>query len=169
MEDRNNSEFKLEIEQVPISFENVYQKENIPLEYLENIKRANILLLPYDKFWDEEEGLFPEETYDFYEYIKNKAEKENLIVDVVVSDDDYKEIEMHSELIRLPMMLVQYIGVPMLVNFISNYVYDKVKKRKSDLQVNIFVEKDGHTKKVTYEGNIENFERVMETIKESNF
>lgn len=169
MEGRNNSEFKLEIELVPISFENVYQWENIPPEYLENIKRANLLLLPYDRFRNEEEGLFPEETYDFYEFIRKEGLKENIIVDVAVSDDDYKEIEMHSDLMRLPVMLIQYVGIPMLVNFISSYVYDKVKNKKIDLQVNILIEKDGITKKVAYEGNIENFERVMETIKESNF
>lgn len=53
-------------------------------------------------------------------------------------------------------------------------MYDKVKsmnkeKNETNTDVHIIVEKNGKSKKVDYEGSIENFEKAMQTIEKTIF
>lgn len=40
------------------SFETILRKEYIPQEYIENIKQASLLILPYENYRDDTHSLF---------------------------------------------------------------------------------------------------------------
>lgn len=165
-----NKKTKVEINDAKISFENVYQKDNLSPDLLENIKNADILLLPYDSFKGFS-NCFPEQTYLFYSFLKKKAVNEDLLVDIATSDEEYKELELHADVINIAEILIQWTLFPVATGIIAAYLYDLAKQRKNKMNANIkiSVEKKGKTKTISFEGDIEEFERAMESIKENIF
>lgn len=162
---------KLQISEADVSFNDVYQNPNLSPELLEKIKAADILLLPYADFRGYQSCLFPEQTYEFYTYLIKEAKKQNLSVDIGVSDEDYKEIELHADVVNIAEVLIQWVLFPVVTGMISAYLYDLVRQRKKKMNANvkITVERNGKTKTVNFEGNIENFERAMKSIDETIF
>ena len=158
-------ENKIKIEECGISFEEMYNKPYFPKEYEEEIKKSNFLMIPEEGFRDCEEVLFPEETLKFYNYVKEHA-KEDIYPEICISDEDYKELELHADVLNIVQFIVCSIALPFAINMISSYVYDKVKSRKADLDVKVKINvevKDGF-KKITYEGSAKNFKSSMETV-----
>jgi len=153
-----------------LSFDDVYQKDNLSPDLLENIKSADILLLPHEDFKGFK-NCFPEQTYQFYSFIKKEAVKHDLSVDIVASDEEYKELELHADVVNISEVLIQWTFFPIVTGMIAAYLYDLVKERKKKLNacIKISVEKKGKTKTINFEGDIENFERAMKSIKENIF
>jgi len=162
---------KIQISDAPISFSDVYQNQNLSPELLEKIKVADILLLPYMDFRGYQNCLFPEQTYQFFTHLVKETKKQSLSVDLVVSDEDYKEIELHADVINIADILIQWVLFPSVINMISSYLYDLVQQRKKKMNANIkiTVEKNGNAKTVSFEGDIENFERAMKSLDETIF
>ena len=127
---------KIKIEECGISFEEMYDKPYFPKEYEEEIKKSNFLMIPEEGFRGYEEVLFPEETLKFYSYVKEHA-KEDIYPEICISDDDYKELELHADVSNIVEVIVTMIALPFAINMISSYVYDKVKSRKADLDVKV--------------------------------
>lgn len=167
----SNEKSKILISDAAISFANVYKSSIFPPELLEKIKSADILLLPYADFRGYQNSLFPEQTYRFYTYLMKEAKKQSLSVDLAISDEDYKEIELHADVVNIADMLIQWVLFPVAINMISSYLYDLVQQRKKKINANIkiTVEKNGKAKTVSFEGDIENFEKAMESLDETIF
>jgi hypothetical protein len=167
----SNEKSKIQISDATVSFNDVYQNSNLPPELLEKIKTADILLLPYEDFREYQNCLFPEQTYQFYTHLTKEAEKQHLSVDIGVSDEDYKEIELHADVVNIADVLIQWVLFPVVAGMISAYLYDLVRQRKKKMNANIkiTVEKNGKAKTVNFEGDIENFERAMKSIDETIF
>lgn len=167
----SNEKSKVRISDASVSFNDVYQNPNLSPELLEKIKAADILLLPYADFRGYKNCLFPEQTYQFFSHLTKEAEKQNLSVDIGVSDEDYKEIELHADVVNIADVLIQWVLFPVVTGMISAYLYDLVRQRKKKMNANIkiTVEKDGKAKTVNYEGDIENFGRAMKSIDETIF
>lgn len=139
---------------------------------IDTIKSSDILLMPYKDFREGYVALFPEETMKFFEYVKEECENKNLNADICISDEDYKEIELHSEVINISGILVQSWALPIITGIISSYLFKKLEQfnRKGvSTNVNITIEKNGESKTVHYEGSIENFEDAMKSINENIF
>lgn len=71
-------------------------------------------------------------------------------------------------------LIVQYAILPIVTSMIASYLYDKVKsmnkgKSETNTNVHIIVEKNGKSKKIDYEGTIENFEDAMKTVEKTIF
>lgn len=162
---------KIQINEANISFDDVYQNPNLSPALLEKVKKADILLLPYADFRGYQNCLFPEQTYQFYSHLVKEAEKQSLSVDLAVSDEDYKEIELHADVVNIADVLVQWVLFPTLTGMISAYLYDLVRQRKKKMNANIkiTVDKNGKAKAVSFEGDIGNFERAMKSIDETIF
>ena len=82
-------------------------------------------------------------------------------------------MELHADIVYVATLVVQYTVLPIVTSMIASYLYDKVKsmnkeKDETNTNVHIIVEKNGKSKKVDYEGSIENFEKAMKTV-EKNF
>ena len=162
---------EIQISDADISFNVVYQSPNLSPEISEKIITADILLLPYADFKGYQNCLFPEQTYQFFAHLMKEAEKQHLTVDLAVSDEDYKELELHADVVNVADILIQWVLFPIVTGMISTYLYSLIQQRKRNINANvkIIVEKDGKSKRVSYEGDIENFERAMKSIDETIF
>lgn len=154
------------------TFEGIKDLPYSPKDLIDSMKSSDILLMPYQDFREGYLALFPEETIKFFEYVKEECENKNLNADICISDEDYKEIELHSEVINISDILVQSWVVPIITGIIASYLYKKLERfNRKDIStnVNITIEKDGESKTVHYEGSIENFENAMKSINENIF
>ena len=83
---------KIEIEETDITFDSIYDKPFIPQDYIEDIKKADILIIPEENFREEGDVLFPETTREFLEYLQEQIPKD-MSVDIAISDEDFRKIE----------------------------------------------------------------------------
>jgi len=161
---------KVEIYNARVGFEDVYHKDYLSPSLLESIQNADILLLPHEDFKGHK-NCFPEQTSQFYSFLKKEAVKHDISVDIGASDEDYKELELHADVVNIAEILVQWTLFPIVTGILSTYLYDLVMQRKMKMYVNvkISVENKGKTMTIDFEGDIENFERTMKSIKENIF
>lgn len=169
------------IEETEISFEKVYQQPWFPEELADQVKKANCLIVPNNLYVENSDGLlFPETTTEFYRFLI--AEHNNdFIADIAVNDSDYKKLELHSSVIEIATLVVEYLVLPVIVNMISNFLYDAVKRRRKrpdemQAQIKIIVEKSHKNVKgernikITYKGPVssikESLMKAIETITE---
>lgn len=167
----NDLNKKININDTDINFENIYKKEYIPQKYIEDIKNANVLIIPNEFFGDRKILSFPECTSEFYHFLKNRSE---IQTEICIDDDKYEKLELHADIIYMATLIVQYAALPILVNLISSFLYDKVKSmnkevNKTNMNIHIVVEEKGKTKKISYEGSIEYFEKSMRSVENDLF
>ena len=151
-----------------VKFEKIYKKEYIPTEYLDDIKKANLLIIPNENFRDEGDVLFPETTREFFDFIREFPNDE-IIADIAISDEDFKRIELHSAVIEVAPIIVQTIVLPIALNIISSFLYDLVKKYRrkpedTSAKVQIITEETAtkKSKKITYEGPVSGIKEVLD-------
>ena len=151
-----------------ISFEQIYNKEYIPKEYIDDIKKANLLIIPTEDFRDEGDILFPETTREFYDYIRENA-NDDIVADIAISDDDFQRIELHSAVITVATIIVKNAVLPIVTGMISAFLYDLLKKhhRKSEdttAKVKIITEetKSKKCKTITYEGPVSGIKEALD-------
>lgn len=160
----------LVITESDLNFQKIYSKPYFPKDLEEDLKKANLLLLPYEGFKTTKGPVFPEQTMEFYKFIKN-YDSNKLIGDICISDEDYAELELHADLITLSNMIVTMGVLPIATGLIANYLYQKIKEyHKTDLKVvvNITVVDGDKSKSISYEGDAEKFEETLKTAKEFN-
>lgn len=157
------------------TFETIYEKEYFPKELMNEIKQANVLLIPdYIKREDREGYVFPECTQEFLEYVKDNG-SDSLIPDIAIDDENFKKLELHSAVITIATFVVTGIVLPMMINLVSNYLYDQVKKmhrEKKDVyaKVNIITTEEGKkSKKISYEGPVSGIEEALKTAAKDIF
>lgn len=158
---------KVQIIDSDLTFEKIYEKKYIPSEYLDEIKKANLLIVPNENFRKKGDVLFPETTREFFEYIQDHPNDE-IVADIAISDDNFQRIELHSAVIEVATIIVNVVVLPVAINMISNYLYDLIKKyhRKPEdtsARLKIISEetKTKKTKIISYEGP---FSEVKETL-----
>lgn len=143
-----------------ITFEQVYERDYIPAENIDDIKMANLLILPNEGLCDEGDILFPETTREFFDYIK-EASGDQIIADIAISDEDFQRIELHSAVIEVATIIVKWVVFPIATSMIASFLFDLVKKyrRKPEetfAKVQIITEETEmkKSKKITYEGPV---------------
>lgn len=164
----SNETAKISIQGVETNFENVHEKMNYSKEIIKEIEKANVLILPHPNgYKDHDKPLFPEETRDFFFFAKEQSAGTDAVVDICASDEDFQELELHADLVILPTILLSTFVYPFVVNMISSYVYEKARTRNKEIKikVDLVVEDDGKSKKISYEGDPDKFESVMKSIK----
>lgn len=164
----SNKMNELVISRSNLNFEKIYSKSYFPSELEEDMKKANLLWIPFEEVSTNEGPVFPEETNKLYEYIKNYDNKE-LVGEICISDDDYVEVELHADLITLAHIIVDIAVFPITVTLIGNYLECKIEGRenKSDVKakVNLTVVAGDKSINISYEGDADKFE---ETINAAN-
>ena len=166
--DHESNECKINIEETDISFDNVYEKPWFPVQLADEIKKANCLIIPETgpKYGDE--VLFPETTSEFFDYLKGN-QKDGMVVDIAIDDDNYNKLELHSAVIELATIIITSVVVPVALNLISSFLYDLVKKyhrkpENTNAHVKIILESKKSKKRakknieITYKGPVANIE-----------
>ncbi|MBR6985478.1 MAG: hypothetical protein IKH75_18495, partial [Ruminococcus sp.] len=135
---------------------------------IDDIKKANLLIIPNESFRDEGDILFPETTREFYDYIRENA-NDDIVADIAISDDDFQRIELHSAVITVATIIVKNAVLPIVTGMISAFLYDLLKKhhRKSEdttAKVKIITEetKSKKCKTITYEGPVSGIKEALD-------
>lgn len=119
-----------------ITFETIYNKPYFPVN-IPDIKKANVLLIPNENLRSDIGITFPETTNDFLEFLQDKSD-DNFKPDIAVSDNDFKKYIMHSDVIQIATIICTSIILPFLINIISSYLYDLLKRSlKQDKELNV--------------------------------
>lgn len=158
----------LNVSDTDITFEEIYKKSYVPMEYIDDIKKANLLIIPNEGFRDEGDLLFPETTREFFEFLKENA-SDRIVADIAISDDDFQRIELHSAVVEVAKIIVQWAVLPIATSMIAAFLYDLVQKyhRKPEdtsAKVQIITEETEtkRSKKITYEGPVSGIKDALD-------
>lgn len=133
--------------------------------------KSDILILPKRNFREEVPFCFPERTGEIFGFLKTELAKTGNTIDLAVSDDEYKEIELHDFWVYLPDLYIQnQIFLPLMINLLSNWVYDKftknpTMKEEPKVKFSTTVATAKGNKKIKFEGNNKSFKHLMDKIK----
>ncbi|MDD7627117.1 MAG: hypothetical protein PUJ54_02620 [Lachnospiraceae bacterium] len=166
---------KIEIEETDITFESIYDKPFIPQDYIEDIKKADILIIPEENFREEGDVLFPETTREFLEYLQEQIPKD-MSVDIAISDEDFRKIELHSDLVNVATIIVSSAAFSIACSLVASFLYDMAKKllkRPEDLNAKVKIiseeTKTKKTKSITYEGPVSGIKEALEQASKDLF
>ena len=85
---------------------------------------------------------------------------DEIISDIAISDEDFKRIELHSAVIEVAPIIVQWVVLPIATSMIASFLYDLVKKyrrKPEDTSGRKIITEETETKKskmITYEGPV---------------
>jgi hypothetical protein len=166
---------KIEIEETDITFDSIYDKPFIPQDYIEDIKKADILIIPEENFREEGDVLFPETTREFLEYLQEQIPKD-MSVDIAISDEDFRKIELHSDLVNVATIIVSSTAFSIACSMVASFLYDMAKKllkRPQDLNAKVKIiseeTKTKKTKSITYEGPVSGIKEALEQASKDLF
>lgn len=151
---------KFSVSDTDITFDEIYRKPYVPVEYMDDIQRANLLIIPNESFRDEGDVLFPETTREFLDFIRSTG-NEKVVPDIAISDEDFRRIELHSAAIEVATIIVQQVVLPIATGIVASFLYDLIKKyhrkpEETSAKIKIIAE-ETETKKskmITYEGPV---------------
>lgn len=158
----------LNVSDTDITFEKIYEKPYVPMEYMDDIKKANLLLIPNENFRDEGDVLFPETTREFFDYVRYLSD-DKVVADIAISDEDFLRIELHSATIEIATIIVQSVVLPIATSMIASFLFDLVKKyhrkpEETSAKVKIIVE-ETETKKskiIAYKGPVSGIKDTLD-------
>lgn len=165
---------KIEILDTDITFEKIYNKPYIPNDCNEDIRKADILVIPEEGFRGEK-VLFPETTREFLDFIRDEI-PEDLSVDIAISDKDFKKIELHSDAVNVATIIVNSLFFNVACGIIAAFLYDLAKKHlkkpeELSAKIKIITEetKSKKSKMITYEGPISEVKEALEQASKELF
>ncbi len=165
MKHETSGNTKYSITETEVTFTNVLNKEYVPVHLKEDLKKASALIIPNEGFKDVKKPLFPEGTLDFYKFLK-ELEYDDTIIDICADDDDFSELELHDDVINIPLLLVNGLAFPAIVGFIILYFENVLFKKKPNPKVtlDIVVQRGDTSKKVHFEGSAKDFKDIIDEI-----
>lgn len=159
----------IEIKDSELTFEKVFESPYAPND--PEIRNANLLLIPYQNFRAGIDYCFTEYAEEFLNYI-NQSGEEAIKADIAITDDKYLVLEMHSVLLDIGTIILVSGVVPIALNLLSNYIYDKIKKiheKKENVNVRVDIisqSENGVSKTIHYDGPASEFELVKDAVKD---
>lgn len=157
---------KIIVEDTAIDFQSIYKEKYFPQYLLNEIGKANMLIiLVYISRENHSGYVFPETTQEFLEYAKAKACDE-FIPDIAADDASFNKMELHSAVIAVATFIVATVVLPIASSIVANFLYDQMKKhhRKEDelsCKLNIIVTDGKENKRISYEGPASSAEEAL--------
>lgn len=113
------------------------------------------------------ECLFSEDSIEFYKY----AREQNKKIQFIESNPDI--IALHDASIWIPVLYIaEMFLLPIAINLISNFIYDKIGKKdktKQDVKLKIKVKNKGKIKELNYDGSVDGLEKTFKDININKF
>jgi hypothetical protein len=140
--------------------------EQLTLATRTAVEQASIVLVPDDGFREFTGPVFPQGTVDFFQFLREHAPR-GADVAIAAEDATYKEVVLHSDIVRIATLFVEYVGAPVVLSLISAYLKDFLGSRlkSADARAAIIVHrKDGsveQTVRISYEGPAQNVEAAL--------
>lgn len=92
---------------------------------------ADILIVPLHEFRPGFKFVFHQDTPALYQYLKSTL-ADQMVVEICANDDEYLEIALHSNFLRLSRIVVSYVVAPVVLGLMTNYIYDELKAKPGD-------------------------------------
>jgi hypothetical protein len=83
----------------------------------DDVRAADIVVVPWENFRENKPALFPHGTSDFYRELLESSSGRHIAV--AVDQAAYEEIALHANEMRLPTLFVAYLALPFLINLLS--------------------------------------------------
>ena len=123
---------------------------------------ADIALVPTTMRENEAGLLFPENTYQLFQYLQSNAAGNR--IEICAEDEQYRELELHFNEIHLVEIICTLFAAPLVINLLSSYLYDRIKQSdKTGLKVKAKLTVRTPEKALTfkYDGPAQTFQEVM--------
>ncbi|OUR11049.1 hypothetical protein B4R72_06885 [Acinetobacter pittii] len=105
-------------------------------------------------------------TIEIFSYLQEKISPEE--VELFSTDEDYKELALHSRAHWLGVFLVTSLATQIFTNVISDYISNELQAKNGDeVDFSIIIEKKSEKNIiVSYRGDVEKVNDVLNTVKE---
>ena len=97
-------------------------------------------------------------------------------VDIAISDEDFRKIELHSDLVNVATIIVSSTALSIASSMVASFLYDMAKKllkRPQDLNAKVKIiseeTKTKKTKSITYEGPVSGIKEALEQASKDLF
>jgi hypothetical protein len=133
----------------------------------EELRKSDILIVPKERFGDQDLVYFPDKTQEILQFFKKKLPK-NVNIDICIEEKDYKEVALHHDVVVIGCFLGTAVIVPVFVNILSEFIKRILFKEENTLIKFSFtkINADGSAKRLDFEGSAKDFNEAAEKLKE---
>lgn len=158
MENAQEVKSQFVVEKSDLSFNTWLAKPYISDALRQQLSQSDILLLPLENAREGTAIVFPIGTDEIFSYLKQNS-PDDVCVDILVEDSDYKEIALFSDLLILGGFFVTSIAAPILVNLVSDYLIKKKLPQgtASQIKIEMLIGSHEKTTRLYYEGSALDF------------
>lgn len=93
----------------------------LPEKLRQNVLAADVLIVP--SMLQDQPKAFMVGTMDLYAILKKNLGDR---IEICIADEDYEEIELNSRTLRLGSFMVVSVALPLFLNLVGNYIYDRL-------------------------------------------
>lgn len=123
-----------------------------------DLVRKNVLMVPQEVIRDYDNPVFPSGSREILTYLKKFKDK-GLEADACIEENDYRELLLHNDLIRLGHFLVAKVVFPLFISVLGSYLTNKLGLgQKNTVEFEATVVKDKDSINFKYKGPADGFE-----------
>jgi hypothetical protein len=115
-------------------------RDYVPSELGDKLRQADVLVLPWEEFRQDEPILFPSGTGDVYRALV-EAFGEQVVI--AATKEAYKEIALHANVTRWPTLLVKAAVLPVLLGILANEIDTAAFHHDQNVEVKIVIATQG--------------------------
>jgi hypothetical protein len=159
---------KIEIKETTQALDYWLSQPYLSGDVRKNLANAKVILVPEEGFRDRDVRVFPVGTEEFFNELREKL-PDDLLLEIAIKDDDYKEVALHSAVLILGGLVVTgvtLVVLPVLVNVVSEYVnrrlYSDKDRAEAIVRWELTVVDGSRAAKISNEGPAIDFQSEME-------
>jgi len=144
-------------------------EELVNAKVIEFIPTADVIFIPDKTFANDNsvQWMFPEGTESFFDFLKKSEHHDLGTVDI--AEGNTGELQQHHDLLELATIIITTPSFDVLVNLISNYIYDflKIKRKHADevdVKLKIVRKEKSTTTSIEFKGSAADFKMVMDSV-----
>lgn len=158
-------EAKLEVKRSDDTLQTWIEKPFISEVLRHELRQANVLLVPKKGYFTEPDILnFPENTEEFFRYLKTSS-KDEVKVDICIDDDDFTTLIQHADIVTLASIVMTVVVAPICINIISDFILQSIRRNKDEArvrsEVTIYDPGSGKSYNYHYDGPASTYRKVM--------
>jgi hypothetical protein len=139
------------------------QKSYISEGLGQELRAADVLMVPQEKFRDQEGLFFPEGTSEFLPFLQDNIK--DFKVDICIEDEDYRELAIHNTWVDLGIWVATSIAAPLLVYWLQQRLERSRVADDTKVTCRIIVQQNlngDRALQATYDGPMSGFSSTFE-------
>ena len=131
----------------------------IPQNLKTKLKNSNVLFIPEER---KGEMGFYSDTLPFLEYLE-KVGGEQINPNICMDENDYQEFILHSDVIRIGKIIIEYIILPIFANYLYDYLKNKFFNPYDEdkIEITLNIQKNNKNTEFEYRGSFEDFQELI--------